>query len=45
MLGIEEAGVEIEGPFGVDLNHLPLESICETIARDVHDLAEAEGGR
>lgn len=39
MLGIEEAGVEIEGPFGVDLNHLPTEGICATIGRDVHDLA------
>jgi ion channel-forming bestrophin family protein len=45
MMGIEEAGVEIESPFGVDLNHLPLESICEAIARDAHDLAEAGGGR
>jgi len=34
MLGIEEAGVEIEDPFGLDPNSLPLEDICRTIARD-----------
>lgn len=39
MLGIEEAGVEIEDPFGLDLNHLPLDQICEMIRRDVEDLA------
>ncbi len=40
MLGIEEAGVEIENPFGLDLNSLPLEKICETITRDVTDLTK-----
>jgi putative membrane protein len=40
MLGIEEAGVEIEDPFGLDPNHLPLDQICATIGRDVTDLAE-----
>jgi putative membrane protein len=40
MLGIEEAGVEIEDPFGLDDNHLPLDQICSMIARDVQDLAE-----
>ncbi len=34
MFGIEEAGVEIERPFGKDPNCLPLEQICATIARD-----------
>lgn len=34
MFGIEEAGVEIERPFGTDPNCLPLEQICTTIARD-----------
>jgi putative membrane protein len=43
MLGIEEAGVEIEAPFGLEPNQLPLDRICETIARDVADLAG--GGR
>ena len=40
MLGIEEAGVEIENPFGMDLNNLPLDKICETITRDVTDLTK-----
>jgi ion channel-forming bestrophin family protein len=40
MLGIEEAGLEIENPFGLDLNNLPLEKICETITRDVTDLTK-----
>lgn len=35
MFGVEEIGVEIENPFGVDENDLPLERICETILRDV----------
>lgn len=38
MLGIEEAGVEIEDPFGLDLNHLALDQICATIGRDAADL-------
>lgn len=43
MLGIEEAGVEIECPFGLDPNHLPLEAICETIGTDVMELARITG--
>jgi ion channel-forming bestrophin family protein len=35
MLGIEEAGIEIENPFETDPNGLPLEQICSTIALDV----------
>ena len=38
MLGIEEAGVEVEDPFGTEPNSLPLEEICDTIVRDVHQL-------
>lgn len=38
MLGIEEAGVEIERPFGTDPNCLPLEQICNKIARDTASL-------
>jgi putative membrane protein len=38
MLGIEEAGVEIEDPFGLDPNNLPLDQLCATIGRDVTDL-------
>lgn len=40
MMGIEEAGVEIEDPFGLDPNHLPLDQICAMIGRDVTDLAD-----
>lgn len=40
LLGIEEAGVEIEDPFGDDPNDLPVEAICATIARDTTALAE-----
>jgi putative membrane protein len=41
LLGIEEAGVEIEDPFGDDPNDLPVEAMCATIARDTAALAEA----
>jgi putative membrane protein len=37
--GIEEIGVEIEGPFGDDANDLPMQSICETIHDNVYALA------
>lgn len=39
--GIEEIGVEIEGPFGYDDNDLPLEQICDTIRHNVLALAGA----
>jgi len=39
--GIEEIGVEIEGPFGHDDNDLPLEQICETIRANVLAIAES----
>lgn len=35
LLGIEEAGVEIENPFGDDPNDLPLNKICDVIRIDV----------
>lgn len=35
LLGIEEIGVEIEDPFGVDDNDLPLEKFCQTIEADL----------
>jgi putative membrane protein len=38
LLGIENAGVELEDPFGLEPNHLPLDQICNMIARDVADL-------
>jgi putative membrane protein len=40
MLGIEDAGVEIEDPFGRGPNQLPLDQICATISRDANMLAE-----
>ena len=33
--GIEEIGVEIEDPFGVDDNDLPLDAICDTIQKNL----------
>ena len=37
--GIEEIGVEIEGPFGSDDNDLPLDDICRTIHDNVFAIA------
>jgi putative membrane protein len=42
--GIEEIGVEIEDPFGIHDNDLPLERICATIERDLLELIEPGGG-
>lgn len=44
MLGIEEAGVEIENPFGLNANTLPLERFCKTIARDTAAVLEVNAG-
>ncbi|MFN7803752.1 MAG: bestrophin family protein [Planctomycetaceae bacterium] len=41
MLGLEEASVEIEDPFGTHPNCLDLESYCLTITRDTAQLALA----
>ncbi|MEI9813321.1 MAG: bestrophin family ion channel [Acidobacteriota bacterium] len=38
--GIEEIGVEIEGPFGHDENDLPLKEICDTIFKNVYAMAD-----
>lgn len=38
VFGIEEIGIEIENPFGDDPNDLPLDAICETMARNIEDL-------
>ena len=35
LFGIEEIGVEIENPFGVDENDLPMEQICSTIEHNL----------
>lgn len=40
--GIEEIGVEIEDPFGLDDNDLPLERICETIRGNLTAMIEAK---
>lgn len=41
--GIEEIGVEIEGPFGDDENDLPLEEICAKIDGDLTALLADRG--
>jgi ion channel-forming bestrophin family protein len=38
--GIEEIGVEIEGPFGHDENDLPLEDLCSTILSNLYATAD-----
>jgi putative membrane protein len=38
LFGIDEIGVEIEEPFGYDINDLPMDGIGETIARNVCDV-------
>jgi ion channel-forming bestrophin family protein len=38
VFGIEEIGIEIENPFGCDLNDLPLNQICETMQTNIEDL-------
>lgn len=40
LLGIEEAGVEIEDPFGDDPNDLPTEAMCETVGKDMASLGK-----
>jgi ion channel-forming bestrophin family protein len=39
LVGIEEAGVEIEDPFGTNPNDLPMEEFCDIINRDMNELA------
>lgn len=41
--GIEEIGVEIEDPFGVDANDLPLDGICATIEGNTRAMVGDEG--
>jgi putative membrane protein len=38
VFGIEAIGLEIENPFGHDMNDLPLDQICETMERNIEDL-------
>jgi ion channel-forming bestrophin family protein len=42
LFGIEAIGIEIENPFGRDENDLPLDTICETMKRNVDDLTKLE---
>jgi ion channel-forming bestrophin family protein len=42
LFGIEAIGVEIENPFGTDPNDLPLDTICNTIGRNIDDLISIE---
>lgn len=35
LLGVQEAGLEVEDPFAEDPNDLPLDEFCATISRDV----------
>ncbi|MEG4234117.1 bestrophin family ion channel [Microcoleus sp. Pol11C3] len=38
LFGIEEIGIEIENPFGHDVNDLPLDNICAAMQRNIDDL-------
>jgi len=38
LFGVEAIGLEIENPFGRDPNDLPLDTICQTIKRNINDL-------
>lgn len=38
LFGIEAIGLEIENPFGRNSHHLPLDTICDTIKRNISDL-------
>ncbi|MCP6758060.1 MAG: hypothetical protein NHB32_04640 [Fischerella sp. CENA71] len=38
LFGIEAIGLEIENPFGYDINDLPLDAICNTMKRNIDDL-------
>jgi putative membrane protein len=41
--GIEEIGVEIEDPFGLDDNDLPLERFCQRIEQDLSEMLASVG--
>ncbi|BAZ69138.1 hypothetical protein NIES4106_39090 [Fischerella sp. NIES-4106] len=38
LFGIEAIGLEIENPFGYDINYLQLDAICNTIKPNIGDL-------
>lgn len=41
LFGIEEIGVEIEDPFGVTTNDLPLETICDGISTTLREVRDS----
>lgn len=43
LIGIEEAGVEIEDPFGDDPNDLPVDDICDVIRKDGMEILSYAG--
>ena len=38
LLGIEEIGVQIEDPFGLEDNDLPIDAICQTIQKNLMEI-------
>ena len=45
LLGVEEIGHEIENPFGYGFNNIKLDSICDTLLKDIKTtLAFGEDG-
>lgn len=42
LIGIEEAGVEIEDPFGMDPNDLPIDEMCNQVLNECEDLVTLE---
>ena len=44
IFGIEAIGLEIENPFGNDPNDLPLDTICDTMERNIEDLISLSPG-
>lgn len=42
LMGIEEAGVEIEDPFGLDPNDLPIDEMCDQVVNECLNAVEFE---
>ncbi|MCS6782159.1 MAG: bestrophin family ion channel [Gloeomargarita sp. SKYBB_i_bin120] len=40
LMGVEELACEIENPFGLDVNDLPLEELCQTIHRSMEMIGQ-----
>jgi ion channel-forming bestrophin family protein len=45
LFGVEEIGLEIENPFGLDANDLPLDAICNTLKSNIQDLVSTAPDR